>query len=749
MTRHFFAFITLLFLTVALGCGGGSMTQGTPDFTLVASPSSISIIPGGPAQTLSVAALATGSFNGSVTVTVGSLPAGVTASPSSLTLKSGSVGSFSISAAASASPGTASISLTGTSGSTTHNATSSLTVGPPVTTVSLNTTFFDFGNNLVNHTLTQTAVVVTNTGSASLTLNPTLSGDPSYSIDSSSTCSAQLDPGANCDVVLNYTPTTPSAPATQDASLNLGFGDVPSGTPETVAITGTSGELAPGVVSTTDNPQVALYTMNLPFPGSMTVNFGTDTSYGLKTWAQSTTTSSGGPVSIFVAGMRASTTYHMQATVALANGITVKDIDQTFTTGPVPANTNLTVQTSTTSGMTPQSGLEMLDALGGTPSGVMITDLSGNVLWTYADPGDPSLNIIQGVKLLPDGNLLMAIGANSSGALSGPLPAGTINEIREVNLAGDTVREISIDDLNYELAAANCAECKVTLDTFHHDVVALPNGHWIILANTTMKLSPTTTPALTDYGTGTTTVLGDVIVDLDQNLKPVWVWNEFNHLDPNRHPWNFPDWTHTNAVLYSPDDGNLVVSMRHQNWVVKVNYDNGKGDGSVLWRLGEDGDLTLKGGTDPIDWQYAEHGPTFFSSSTAGVFSIGMMDNGDDRLSSPPSSPDATNSNCGTTGAPACYSTIPVFQIDESGKTATLTFHQILPSNLYTLWGGNAELLRNGDVEYDVCNLGAGGSEIYEVTDTSSPQTIWTMYEQTTHLYRAFRIPSMYPGVQW
>ena len=29
----------------------------------------------------------------------------------------------------------------------------------------------------------------------------------------------------------------------------------------------------------------------------------------------------------------------------------------------------------------------------------------------------------------------------------------------------------------------------------------------------------------------------------------------------------FPDWTHTNAVLYSPDDGNLIVSMRHQNWI--------------------------------------------------------------------------------------------------------------------------------------------------------------------------------------
>jgi arylsulfate sulfotransferase len=722
---------------------------GSPDFTLVASPSTITVPPGGSAQALSVAALATGSFKGTVTVTLGYLPSGVTASPSSLSLNAGSIGSFSISAAPSALPSTVNLTITGTSGTLTHSATSSLTIGADVTTVSLNTTSFDFGENLVGNTLTQTAVVVTNTGSDTLTLNPTLSGDPSYSIHADGSCGQQLDAGASCDVLVDYTPTTVSAPATQDATLNLGFGDVPDGTPETVAITGTSASLAAGTVTPTDNSQVALYTMNLPFPGSMTVNFGTDTSYGRTTWSQSTSNSTGGPVSIFVAGMLANTTYHMQATVTFANGITMTDTDHTFTTGAVPSNMQMTLQATTTQGMTPQSGLEILDAIGNnatTPSGVAISDLSGNIVWTYANPGNNALNIIQGVKMLPDGDLVMAIGPTN--ALGGPTPAGIINEIREVNLAGDTVREISINDLNTELAQAGCAECNITLDSFHHEVTPLPNGHWLVLAHVIMNLSPTTTPALTNEGTGTTSVLGDAVVDLDQNLKPVWVWNEFNHLDPNRHPWSFPDWTHTNAIVYSPDDGNILISIRHQNWIIKINYDNGTGDGSIIWHLGEGGDFTLKNGTDPIDWQYAQHGPSFFSSNTTGVFSLGMMDNGDDRLSTPPSSPDAINPNCGTTGAPACYSTIPVFQIDESAMTATLIFHQILPSDLYNSWGGNAELLANGDIEYDVTN-GYYGSSVLEVTDTSSPQTVWTLFEHGPSFYRAFRIPSMYPGVQW
>ena len=58
----------------------------------------------------------------------------------------------------------------------------------------------------------------------------------------------------------------------------------------------------------------------------------------------------------------------------------------------------------------------------------------------------------------------------------------------------------------------------------------------------------------------------------------------------------FPDWTHTNAILFSPDDGNLIVSVRHQNWVVKVDYANGVGTGDILWKLGYQGDFTLVGG---------------------------------------------------------------------------------------------------------------------------------------------------------
>ena len=44
--------------------------------------------------------------------------------------------------------------------------------------------------------------------------------------------------------------------------------------------------------------------------------------------------------------------------------------------------------------------------------------------------------------------------------------------------------------------------------------------------------------------------------------------------------------------------------------------------------------------------------------------------------------------------------------------TATLTSHQILPTNLYNFYGGSIDLLPNGNIEY-VCGVGAIAANSY------------------------------------
>jgi arylsulfate sulfotransferase len=717
-----------------------------PGFSFHVSARALQLVVGGEEKDLDVQAVADTGFKGAITVKVDKLPEGIAATPASFKLAPGARQAIHFSALSNIARGTSTIVLSAVSGAVTHNAPVSVKVTPSITTATLSTFFFDFGDNLVGNKLVHTAVVVTNTGTSTLTMNPSLAGNPGYSIVTQESCGAQLAAGKSCDMVLRYVPTQPSYPHAQQATLNLNFGNAAAGVPGSVVVSGVSAMLRPGEVTPTNNPQVALYTMTLPFPGRMRVQFGESKTYGTNTWIQSTDTNNG-QVSIFVAGMKASTTYHMAASVQFSNGIAAMDSDHTFKTGALPASMQMNLTATTTKNMTPQPGIEFTNPL----TGLAMVDLSGNIIWTYPLPPAPTPvgNFLDGAKMLPNGDILMVLAPGSNkplGHLNLAQLDNVINEIREINLAGDTVKELSIGDLNSELANApsSCVECKgLQVATFHHDVTPLPNGHWLLLTSYVRVLGPHSAPPLTN--SPQKPVLGDAIIDVDQNLQPVWAWSEFNHLDPNRHPWVWPDWTHTNAIVYSPDDRNIIVSIRHQSWVLKIDYDGGEGDGHILWTLGEGGTLKLVGGTDPTDWPYAQHGPGFFSPNTSGVFELGLMDNGDDR--SYPNGSKCTPS--GNLPASCLYSSVPVFKIDETAKTATLVFHQILPGNLYNFFGGNAEHLANGDVEYDLCGLNPIGSLVREVTMENDPQTVWSLSLQGNYFYRAFRIPSPYPGVQW
>ncbi len=519
-----------------------------------------------------------------------------------------------------------------------------------------------------------------------------------------------------------YTAPTASVPTqVQVQASDLVQGG--SSAPVTVSFFDPS-QFQPGTVAASSNPLVAVYNLTAPLGTSVEIQFGTTTNYGLTTWSQPAP-EAGGQIVILVAGMRASSTYHMQGIIHLPNGNTVLDADHVFTTGALPAGVlpNITIQQ--TAGLTPAAGVELLDLFEETSQTTLtavVTDLEGNVIWYYPMQPDEPFPI----KLLPNGHMLLVEQAHQL--------------VQEIDLAGDVIWQVSLTDIQQRLAAVGVTwPLAIGVGGLHHDIEKLSNGHLILLVN--YMQTPTDQP-------GSSTVTGDGLIDWDPQNGPVWTWSTFDHIPLSHAPYGTSDWTHANAVIYSPNDGNLLLSMRNQNWIVKISYDNGAGDGSILWHLGPGGDFTLPNGQAPMEWNYGQHYPTFQGTSTAGIFPLLFFNNGNGRLN-------AGNVPCGTSGGDTCYSSVPLFQLNEYTLQAEVVseYRPISPNQLpaFSVCCGSANFLPNGDLEYDVAldQNTPGASFIQEVTQDQSPQLVWEMNIFGQLAYRGFRMPSLYPGVSW
>jgi arylsulfate sulfotransferase len=522
-------------------------------------------------------------------------------------------------------------------------------------------------------------------------------------------------------ITTNGVYTAPSTPTTQP--VQVGVRDQPAKSPVLVFNTK---QVDPGSVAPTQIPLVAVYNIAAPMGGSVYVQFGTDTTYGLST-STIPAPAAGGTATVLVAGMRASTTYHMQATIQLADGSQVTDSDHTFTTGAIPAGMLPNIRTQLTGAGTPSSGVELLSLIQRPTQNLLsavVTDLAGDVIWYYPLPVGA---YVEPIKLLPNGHMLLLTG-------------GTLNDVREVDLAGNIIHQTTPTEITANWHTIPSLQNAVW-EGLNHDVLLLPNGHLILLASIGETIND-----VAGIPAGTS-VAGNALIDWDPQIGTAWTWSTFDHLDLSRAPYGLSDWTHGNALVYSPDDGNLLFSMRNQNWIVKINYQDGAGDGSILWRFGPGGDFTLPNGQAPIEWNYGQHYPSIQSPNSSGIFSLMFFNNGNNRLV------DSANDVCGSPGFIACYSSVPIFQLNEYTKTATVLWEDKL-SPAYSTCCGDALVLPSGNVEYDVAfdvntpNV----SYIEEVTQAESPESpelIWRMNVQGQVAYRGFRIPSLYPGQVW
>jgi arylsulfate sulfotransferase len=484
-------------------------------------------------------------------------------------------------------------------------------------------------------------------------------------------------------------------------------------------------------VSATNNPLVALYTITVPPGSKVSIQFGLTTAYGLATW-QVEAPANGGPVSILVAGMVASTTYHMAALVHLRTGTTFSDSDHAFTTGAVPTQQlpALTVTANPAAGA-PCPGVELVNMNPGIPCAV---DLQGNIVWYYLN----QIDLLQNghpmpLRPLSNGNMMALITNRYTGDNT---PYCTL---REFDLAGDTVsnqygpREIDMTTLNQLLLKVPTHYGRtVQVNYYSHDFYPMANGHVILLCQEFVTLDDPNSP-----------VWGDALVDLDERFQPVWVWSAFDVLNVNRHPYLWEpdhDWTHANTVEPTPD-GHLLLGVRDQSWVLKLDYAGGTGTGAILWKLGFEGDFKLMQGGEPNpnmqDWFFAQHYPHILTTQDGKITSLTVVDNG--------------NYRPGT--YPTQYSRGLALRISEQQRTAEVVWDYPVTPDFYSYWGGNVVQLPNGNME--ICmsrptpaNPKPLSSFSREVT-FGSQQLVWQLEINPPFAYRSYRLPSLYPGVQW
>lgn len=233
-------------------------------------------------------------------------------------------------------------------------------------------------------------------------------------------------------------------------------------------------------------------------------------------------------------------------------------------------------------------------------------------------------------------------------------------------------------------------------------------------------------------------------MELDEDFQVTGMWNNFDHLDVNR-PSRYDSkckegpgtggcaavflaaqangWTHSNAINYIPSSGDFLVSMPDQNWVIKVDYKNGKGSGKILWRLGEEGDFTAKS-DDPHPWFSYQHDVGF---DPPGSNTITIFDNGHVRFDK-----DKTAQSRGQQ-----------WRLDEEHLTATLIHNAKL--QVYSPAVGAAQSLKNHGYSFNAGYVDNANSPFGRMVETdSNNRVVFAMDVYGLTVYRSYRVEDMY-----
>ncbi|HYP05647.1 MAG TPA: aryl-sulfate sulfotransferase [Bryobacteraceae bacterium] len=412
---------------------------------------------------------------------------------------------------------------------------------------------------------------------------------------------------------------------------------------------------------------------------------------------------------VYIAGLRQQTAYRAQHIVTDPEGASTRGPALSFATSALDFPLPITRSVNQQDGRSREGFL-----LQSNPFSINVaTDLDGNVVWY-----NPSTKIRYLTQLASGGLFVAQIDdwyADASGQL-----------LQVLDVAGNVIAETNAGHINDLLAARR----EQPITSFHHDARLIDGGRLLVLAGTERLVTEMQGEAEVD-------VIGDAILVLDADLQIEWSWNAFDHMDVRREAllgetcafgtggcpvfWLAPvanDWVHGNSVDLTPD-GHILYSARHQDWLLKIDYANGKGSGNIIWRLGDAGDFRTES-SDRQLWFSHQHDGKFESDAPNRLI---VFDNGNTRHAQDPT----------------IHSRGQVWELDEETRTARLVHNFDLGDYARAL--GSAAKLNNGNYQF---GLGWDSRNFGQSLEFDPAGTLITHLETETQMYRSYRVTTIY-----
>ena len=301
-----------------------------------------------------------------------------------------------------------------------------------------------------------------------------------------------------------------------------------------------------------------------------------------------------GRYSLPVLGMRVAREHNVTLTVIGADGEPYVQV-WTHTTPPLPANPlefpELDVQVSMPDRMEP--GVTFLSlrrrALGRPHwltqiqrdfsekwGRIVALNARGEVVWIYESDWRTA-----GIARLGNGNILMH---------------RTDFSTVEIDLLGNVVRQYYAENRPFPPPENPDAIPILGQQTLHHQPHQMPNGDYLAFsANGYLIEDYYTSDNDPDAPRADQVVMADRVVQFNPAGEIVWSWDTFDALDPFRIGYDtfssywwvrgfdqYMDWTHANGLSYDATDDSVLISLRHQNAILKVSRETNE----IKWILG-------------------------------------------------------------------------------------------------------------------------------------------------------------------